>query len=164
MCKLIGHFAVFTMFAYATWSVVIFTLLLLNNTTSHAGKVSDERPAAQAEVTSDEPAQTPTPDPTPEGRFDRMYKLFHLGSSGRTFDLSAKNSQCQNRERNQRWEDDDPWSIVGIICHGVLFGFGMMVSTPMNIDSPRKDECQDRRAGSFWWRNPNGVPMLGRWR
>jgi hypothetical protein len=82
MCKLIGHFAVFTMFAYATWSVVIFTLLLLNNTTSHAGKVSDEPPAAQAEVTSDEPAQTPTPDPTPtaEGRFDRMYKLFHLGS------------------------------------------------------------------------------------
>ena len=82
MCKLIGHFAVFTMFAYATWSVVIFTLLLLNNTTSHAGKVSDERPAAQAEVTSDEPAQTPTPEPTPtaEGRFDRMYKLFHLGS------------------------------------------------------------------------------------
>jgi hypothetical protein len=79
MCKLIGHFAVFTMFAYATWSVVIFTLLLLNNTTSHAGKVSDERPA-QAEVTSDEPAQTPAPDPTPEGRFDRMYKLFHLGS------------------------------------------------------------------------------------
>jgi hypothetical protein len=80
MCKLIGHFAVFTVFAYAISSVVIFTLLLLNNTTSHTGKVSDERSAAQAEVTADEPAQTPTPDPTPEGRFDRMYKLFHLGS------------------------------------------------------------------------------------
>ena len=77
-----SYFAVRSSLAYATWSVVIFTLLLLNNTTSHAGKVSDERPAAQAEVTSDEPAQTPTPDPTPtaEGRFDRMYKLFHLGS------------------------------------------------------------------------------------
>jgi hypothetical protein len=80
MCKLIGHFAVFTVSAYATWSVVILSLLLLHNTTSHPGKVSDERPAAQAEVTSEEPAQTPTPDPTPEGRFDRMYRLFHLGS------------------------------------------------------------------------------------
>ena len=80
MSKLIGHFAVFTMFAYATWSVVIFTLLLLNNTPSHGGKVSDERPAAPAGVRSDEPAQTPDPTPTAEGRFDRMYKLFHLGS------------------------------------------------------------------------------------
>ncbi len=31
------------------------------------------------------------------------------------------NSHYQNRERNQRWKDDDAWGITGIVCHGVQY-------------------------------------------
>jgi hypothetical protein len=74
MCSLIARLAVLVVLGYATWCVLVFAVLLLADTASPATKVSEGRPAA--------PAATPlaAPTPTPEGRLDRMYKLFHLGS------------------------------------------------------------------------------------
>ena len=78
MCRLIARFAVLAVLGYATWSVVIFSALLFGDRANRAKRVSEDRMAAQAATASAAP--TPTATPTPEGQFDRMYKLFHIGS------------------------------------------------------------------------------------
>ena len=77
MCRLIARLAVLVVLGHATWSVVIFMVLLFGETTNHAKKVSEERTAAHTATALAAP--TPTATPTPEGQLDRMYKLFHIG-------------------------------------------------------------------------------------
>ena len=77
MCRLIARLAVLVVLGYATWSVVIFTVLLFGETANRAKTVSEEHTAAHAAPALAAP--TPTATPTPEGQFDRMYKLFHIG-------------------------------------------------------------------------------------
>jgi hypothetical protein len=77
MCKLIGRLAVLVVLGYATWTVVIFMVLLFGETANRVKKVSEEHTAAHAATALAAP--TPTATPTPEGQFDRMYKLFHIG-------------------------------------------------------------------------------------
>ena len=77
MCRLIARLAVLVVLGYATWSVVIFMVLLFGETANPPKKVSEERTAAHTATALAAP--TPTATPTPEGQLDRMYKLFHIG-------------------------------------------------------------------------------------
>jgi hypothetical protein len=78
MCRFIARFAVLLVFGYATWSLMIFIVLLYGDTANRVQRVSEERTAAPAATALGAPTATVTP--TPEGQLDRMYKLFHLGS------------------------------------------------------------------------------------